>query len=414
MRVHMFIVRHGQTLFNLVDRPQGLCDSALTEKGIEQGKTAGHALRNVWFHHAYTSPMERCVDTSDLILSGRKMSARILDDLREQDFGIFEGTDDSQLKKQFQKMCMTADFSSGNCEPFDEVRNRFLRALNEIVKECDHDDNVLVVSHGAVMMSSLPLFGIDLETYTKERMKAGKSPLPNAGIMEVLYEDGKYTIVQLPSAPEDFIPSTVDKTVHFHYVRHGETMFNKEDRFQGWCDSPLTQRGIEQAKKAHDYLADVPFAFAACSTALRTRNTAKMILEGRDIPLLPLKGLKEINVGTYEAWKYTPNREILQPRSRQVKWKDAGGEDYEDIASRMRDTFALLYSRAKDGEHVLTVSHGGYYLILLTVLFGIDRNAYRDRCEKEGRSPMPNCGVFEFDVCDGGYVFSDYMKDIEK
>lgn len=414
MRVHFFLTRHGQTLFNTEDRPQGLCDSPLTETGIEQAKKTGYALRNIWFHHAYTSPMERCVDTSDLILSGRRMQAEIIDDLHEQDFGIYEGTDDPEMIKAFQNRCLTSDFTVGNCESFDHVRSRFLNVLNDIVKKCDNDDNVLVVTHGAVLMSSLALFGIDMQSYAETCMSLGKHPFPNAGIMEVLYEDGTYSIAVMPSEAEDFVPSTVKKAVHFHYVRHGETMFNKEDRFQGWCDSPLTQRGIEQAKKAHDYLLDVSFAFAACSTALRTRNTAKMILEGREISLLPLKGLKEINVGTYEAWKYTPNKEVLQPRSRGVKWKDAGGENYEDIALRMKDTFALLYSRAKDGNHVLTVSHGGYYLILLTVLFGIDRNAYRDQCEKEGRSPMPNCGVFEFDVCDGNYIFKDYMKDIEK
>ena len=127
---------------------------------------------------------------------------------------------------------------------------------------------------------------------------------------------------------------------------------------------------------------------------------------------LALKGLKEIHIGKYEAFDYTPNKELLEPRSRGVHWKDVGGEDMADIAERMKDVFALMNSRAKDGDIVLVVSHGGFYMNMLEVLFGIDRLAYKDACNAEGKSCMPNCGLMKFDVINGQYVFHDYMKYI--
>ena len=56
MKVTFWFVRHGQTLFNTDRRVQGVTDSPLTEKGIDQAKTTCKALANVWFHQAYTSP----------------------------------------------------------------------------------------------------------------------------------------------------------------------------------------------------------------------------------------------------------------------------------------------------------------------------------------------------------------------
>ena len=71
-----------------------------------------------------------------------------------------------------------------------------------------------------------------------------------------------------------------------------------------------------------------------------------------------------------------------------------------------------MTSRAKDGDNVLVVSHGTYYMNMLTAFFGIDRNAYREKCNAEGKIPTPNCGLFTFDSVDGSYIFSDNMKDI--
>ena len=412
MKVTFWFVRHGQTLFNTDRRVQGVTDSPLTDKGIDQAKTTCKALANVWFHQAYTSPSERCVDTSDLILQGRRIWAKVKHELHEQDFGTLEAKSDSVSLSAFHDHLIDMDYRMYGGESKKMVTDRLSSLLEDIISSSNDGDHVLLVSHGAVMMILLEMIGLNLEAYMKNCLEDNKDPIPNAGVTVFAYEDGTWTIVQLPESGENYVPHMEEKTVHFHYVRHGETVFNQTDRFQGWSDSPLTQKGIEQAKEVRDYVKDVPYAFACCSTALRTRDTAELILQGRDMIPLPLKALKEIHIGRYEAWNYTENIDILKPRSRSVHWKDVGGEDREDLASRIKDAFSLMTSRAKDGDTVLVVSHGGYYLNMLEVLFGIDRLAYRDSCEAKGKSCMPNCGLMKFDVVNGAYVFSDYMKSI--
>ncbi|MGM9940662.1 MAG: histidine phosphatase family protein [Bulleidia sp.] len=414
MKLTYYFVRHGETLFNAMRRIQGITDSPLTEKGIEQAKQARKALETVWFHHAYVSPSERCIDTCTYILEGRNMHAQILDDLHEHSFGELEGYDDDESRQIFQSHKDAFDFRSWGGENRDDVRERIGRVLAHTQAHAQDGDHILLVSHGAMTLTYLEYMGVDVEAYSNDRLRQGKPIIPNAGIMVFTYEDGTYTVNTLPTPPQDFVPERENKTVHFVYVRHGETKFNREVRFQGWCDSPLTQTGIAQARQVRDVLHDVPFAFACCSTALRTRTTAKLILEGRQMHALPFKDLREICMGSYEAWEYEPNRKILEPRSRQVHWGDVNGEEFEDVRKRMERVFALLTSRTKNNETVLVVSHGGYYINMLEILFGIDRNAYRDQCAQQGKQPMPNCGIFSFDVKDGNYCFTDFMKSAQQ
>lgn len=413
MKVRFYCVRHGETLFNVTGRVQGICDSPLTEKGIRQAHLAKHALRNVWFHKAFVSPSERCIDTADIVLTGRYMHAVVQDNLHEMDFGKLEGSDDPEDIRDFESRIGSFSFASVGGESRKDLLNRIDHVLKEITGQCKDGDHVLLVSHGAFMMGLMEYLGVSLNIYIEDCIRDQKEIIPNAGIMEFVFDTDHFAIIQEIHKPESFVPAREEKKVHFYYVRHGETLFNVEDRFQGWCDGPLTEKGIHQAEMAHDYLYNVPFAFACCSTTLRTRRTAQIILRNRnEISLLPLKGLKEVFVGQYEGWKYKENRDILEPRGFAVKWKDVGGENYDELSARIYDSFALMNSRAKDGENVLVVSHGTYYMNMLKALFHIDWTAYRKKCIEEGRAYMPNCGVFTFDVVNGEYVFSDYMKDI--
>lgn len=83
-----------------------------------------------------------------------------------------------------------------------------------------------------------------------------------------------------------------------YLVRHGETLFNLKGLIQGWCDSPLTQKGIQQSLVVGKTLQEIPFTHAYCSTSPRTLDTLKNILQDRDIPYTQLEGLKEMNFGS--------------------------------------------------------------------------------------------------------------------
>ena len=64
---HLYLMRHGQTLFNVRRKIQGWCDSPLTELGIEQAKAARECLQDITFDHYYSSTAERCCDTLEIV-----------------------------------------------------------------------------------------------------------------------------------------------------------------------------------------------------------------------------------------------------------------------------------------------------------------------------------------------------------
>ena len=86
-------------------------------------------------------------------------------------------------------------------------------------------------------------------------------------------------------------------------MRHGETMFNVQHKIQGWCDSPLTENGIAQAKKAGQYFKDhgITFDHAYSSTSERCCDTLELVT---DMPYVRTKGLKENFYGELEGAKH--------------------------------------------------------------------------------------------------------------
>ena len=90
MKKTLYMMRHGQTLFNVRRKVQGACDSPLTELGIAQAKIARRYFdeRKIKFDHAYASTSERACDTLELIT---ELPYKRLKGLKEWNFGKFEG-----------------------------------------------------------------------------------------------------------------------------------------------------------------------------------------------------------------------------------------------------------------------------------------------------------------------------------
>lgn len=93
-------------------------------------------------------------------------------------------------------------------------------------------------------------------------------------------------------------------TITFYIARHGKTLMNTLDRVQGWCDSPLTDEGIEIAKALGRGFKDISFRSAYCSDLRRTLETTKLVLEAKGQPEIPITekfGFREACFGSYEA-----------------------------------------------------------------------------------------------------------------
>ncbi|MET3291117.1 UNVERIFIED_CONTAM: broad specificity phosphatase PhoE [Brevibacillus sp. OAP136] len=152
-----------------------------------------------------------------------------------------------------------------------------------------------------------------------------------------------------------------DKPLTLYFVRHGETHFNKQGRMQGWSDSPLTEKGKETAIHLGKGLADIPFVAAYSSTSERAIDTAQYILDGRSVPLITDKNLREINFGEWEAesaekimeqypaiWEFDPN--FKSP---------VGGESIPELLKRTQTAVERIIRENKaKGGNVLVVTHG--------------------------------------------------------
>ncbi|MFC9541586.1 histidine phosphatase family protein [Lysinibacillus sp. NPDC056959] len=93
------------------------------------------------------------------------------------------------------------------------------------------------------------------------------------------------------------------KLTTFYLVRHGETMWNKEQRLQGWLDSPLSVNGILHAEKLRDHLKNINFTAAYSSSSGRAKETMQILLADRQLPVYDEENLREIFLGDWQGKK---------------------------------------------------------------------------------------------------------------
>src|SRR6476620_10717040 len=89
--------------------------------------------------------------------------------------------------------------------------------------------------------------------------------------------------------------------MHILLVRHGETTWNREGRYQGRTDIPLSPDGEAQVRALGARLAHLPIEVAIASPLSRAKNTAQAVLDGRATTLELDEGLLEISHGQWEG-----------------------------------------------------------------------------------------------------------------
>lgn len=187
--------------------------------------------------------------------------------------------------------------------------------------------------------------------------------------------------------------------VTFYYVRHGQTVFNLSRRLQGWCDSPLTEKGIEDAGRAEKALRAIPFDRAYCSSSERCVDTAAIILQRHNVTAKPTKLLKEVDFGRLDGMLFDEVHEEFELRKKADDFGPVGGDTPETLRRRIFDVLYGISDLASDGERILLVSHGAYGMRVLKYMFHIDLDAFRRmQAEKLGKQYMfPNGGIMKFE-----------------
>jgi len=146
----IYLVRHGQTDWNLEGRNQGRTDIELNQSGINEAKTLALKLKNVNFDIVYSSPLKRAYKTAQIIYNGE-----IIKDSRliERFNGELEGKTKSNDLIDFAD---PNDIRYG-VEPLNDFRKRITEFWKEITKKY-LDKNVLVVTHAGVTIYSQAFF----------------------------------------------------------------------------------------------------------------------------------------------------------------------------------------------------------------------------------------------------------------
>jgi Fructose-2,6-bisphosphatase len=167
-------------------------------------------------------------------------------------------------------------------------------------------------------------------------------------------------------------------------MRHGQTIFNVQHRIQGWCDSPLTIEGQNQAKRVKQYFKEhhITFDHVYSSTSERCCDTLELIT---DMPYTRLKGLKEMFYGELEGESERLN--CKTPKECETYYLQFGGESSNDVRDRMVKTLTDIMEK-EDHECVLAVSHGGACFNFL--------RAWQDPTE-ELKKGLSNCCIFIYE-----------------
>jgi len=149
-------------------------------------------------------------------------------------------------------------------------------------------------------------------------------------------------------------------------VRHGQSIWNLQNRFTGWVDVPLTEKGKEEAYKAGELLKDIRFFVAYTSDLSRAQETLRIILEtiGLLIPVIKDKALNERHYGALQGLnkdraKEKWGAEIVQLWRRSYDIPPPEGESLKDTAERTIPFLErAIMGDIKDGRDVLVVAHG--------------------------------------------------------
>jgi broad specificity phosphatase PhoE len=158
-------------------------------------------------------------------------------------------------------------------------------------------------------------------------------------------------------------------------VRHGETDWNRERRWQGVSDLPLNEVGREQARALAAKLETIPLRAVYSSDLRRAYETALLIAERKGLAVTPMRELRELDVGSWTGLSYDEVKErfpdaYTQMRTRSGRgWK--GGETYAEMGRRVLEAMRRI-ARKHAGDVVLVVTHSGPIRTVRAHALGLD------------------------------------------
>lgn len=155
--MEIYIVRHGETLWNREKRLQGSADIALSDYGRELASISGNAMSDIHFDKIFSSPLKRAYETACLLRPGAKDEIVTDDRLRELNFGVYEGktmpelTNDPQGYFQYFFEAPEKYRAPEQGESLEQLCERaadfMIRVVEPLYASCER---IMIVAHGAI------------------------------------------------------------------------------------------------------------------------------------------------------------------------------------------------------------------------------------------------------------------------
>ena len=404
--VRVAIVRHGESTYNLERRFQGLLDkSVLTERGLSQAVSTGKALQDLSFDLVCSSPLQRARQTTDAIvgeLNGAGQSVAIHPSplLKEIALYSWEGLTFDEIRDRHPEDYAVwrqrpHDLRMGDCYPLRDLwqqAREFWQWLGS--QPLDPEDGqpatVLIVAHSGINRALVgTALGLEAPTYQQFGMNNCSISILN--FLNGLDERAQVESLNLTSHVGDCVPPSKGG-MRLLLVRHGETQWNKEKRFQGQRDIPLNETGEEQGRLAGQFLQQQTLDIAFSSPLKRPWKTAEYILERNtsaqeiDPPLglIPIDDLQEISHGLWEGLldseieaQFPGELDVWQATPQVVQMPE--GENLGQVWDRSFAAWQQLVRQTAtvgDTATGLVVAHDAVNKAILCKLLNLDPDAF--------------------------------------
>ena len=210
----LIVLRHGESLWNKLNKFTGLNDVELSEGGRQEALHAGEILKDRHFDHIFTSNLLRTIQTADIIARVQDNSAPILQipDFRERDYGDLTGKNKTELVSEFGSMQVTTWRRSyleapPNGENLEQVTRRVGKAYDDhVLPLVERGKDVLIVAHGNSLRALFVHLGIK-NTIDIEQFEIGTAvpiqldPVNSKFRYENAYELSAYQIIDSRGYP---------------------------------------------------------------------------------------------------------------------------------------------------------------------------------------------------------------------
>jgi broad specificity phosphatase PhoE len=191
----VYLVRHGQTAWNVGEIFRGRADIPLDETGKKEVHLAGEALKDETLHAIYSSPLSRSIETAENIAKFHNIPVTPFDPIIDISYGEWEGQENQEVKDKYPELHALwhrephkIKFPGG--ESLEEVRSRTTKGLEDLLTKHKDENFVLVAHRVPNKVICCALLGLDNSHFWRIQQDTASTNL-------FIYKDGQWIIAFL-------------------------------------------------------------------------------------------------------------------------------------------------------------------------------------------------------------------------